>query len=202
MVGTKRTFSTRLEPIAMLAIGLILILAVACDDSDKETAAAASDGASLASNTAPLESEAIVDDDLSDSDTASSSTTDDRVAPAEAVVPEIEPEPGSDEEAILGVLERVTLAIRSENTGEYVESCNPTRSRLTEAQTKFVFESVFTPFGELAGITHRDVTVRTFKDDTAITESVMYVYDDVLMSRFQYSFTKVDGNWYADTNCK
>ena len=113
-----------------------------------------------------------------------------------------EPESGSDEEAILNVLERVTLSIRSEDTTEYVESCNPSRAKLSEAQVEFVFESVFSQLGELAGINHRDVTVRTFKDDTAITESVMYEYDDVLMSRYQYSFSKVDGNWYADTNCK
>ena len=202
MVGTKQTFKSVLNPIALFAVGMILILATACGSSDEDLPATASTGASLVSDTTPLESEAIVDDDLSQPEAEDSSTTDVRIAPAQAVVPMTEPEPGSDEEAILNVLERVTLSIRSEDTTEYVESCNPSRAKLSEAQVEFVFESVFSQLGELAGINHRDVTVRTFKDDTAITESVMYEYNDVLMSRYQYSFSKVDGNWYADTNCK
>lgn len=204
MVGTNSFPKSRVGWITVFVTGLIimLILGTACSSGDKETSAAASDKVSVASDPTQLESEGIVDDDLYDADLVEPSTIDDRIASAQAVVPRIVPDPGSDEEAILEVLDRVARAIRAENTSEYVEACNPTRPRLTEAQTKFVFESVFASFGELAGITHRDVTVRTFKDNTAITESVMYDYDNVLMSRFQYSFTKVDGNWYADTNCK
>lgn len=201
MVGTKGFFDTGRGWIAILVIGLILILGTACGGGDEETAAAASDSPSSVSDTAPLESEAL-DDDLSDPDTATPSPPDERIAPAEAVVPKVQPEPGSDEEAILEVFERVTRAIRDEDTFAYVEACNPSRPRLSEAQTKFVFESVFTPYGELAGITHRDVTIRTFDDDTALTESIMYDYDEILFSRFSYGFSKVEGNWYADSNCK
>ena len=62
-------------------------------------------------------------------------------------------------EAILKVLERVTLSIREEDTNAYVELCNPSRAKLSETQVKFVFESVFSQLGELAVITHRDVDV-------------------------------------------
>ena len=72
----------------------------------------------------------------------------------------------------------------------------------TLSQVEFAFESVFGQYGDLAGINHRDVTVRLFKDDTALTESTMYEFDDVLFLSFSYSFSKVDGNWYADSNCK
>jgi hypothetical protein len=202
MVGTRVFFDTGRRWITILVIGLVLILGTACGGSDEETAAAASDSPSLVSDTATLESEAIVDDDLSDPETVTSSTKDERIAPAEAVVPKVQPESGSDEEAILEVFDRVIRSIRAEDTYAYVEACNPTRPRLSEAQTKFVFESVFAPYGELTGITHRDVTIRTFDDDTALTESIMYDYDQVLFSRFAYGFSKVEGNWYADSNCR
>ena len=120
---------------------------------------------------------------------------------AEPVVPAVEPEPGSDEAAVLKVLENVTMSYRNEDFALFQSLCNPSNAVLRLDQVEFLFESVFSPFGDLAGINHRDVTVRLFKDDTAITESIMYEFDDVLFSSYSYSFSKVDGNWYLDSFC-
>jgi hypothetical protein len=110
-------------------------------------------------NADPVESEGIAHDELTEPEAEDSSRAEDRIAPAQAVVPKVTPESGSDVEAILKVLERVTLSIREEDTNAYVELCNPSRAKLSETQVKFVFESVFSQLGELAVITHRDVDV-------------------------------------------
>jgi hypothetical protein len=146
MVGTKVTTNTRAGTISLLVVGIILIISTACGGGDEDLPATTITGSSLVSNTDPIESEGIADDDLSQPETEDSSTTDDRIAPAQAVVPKVAPEPGSDEEAILKVLERVVLSIRSEDTNAYVELCNPSRAKLSEAQVKFVFESLFSQF--------------------------------------------------------
>lgn len=117
------------------------------------------------------------------------------------IIPAVEPEPGSDEAAIFDVLERVTRALRTDDLDSYLALCNPSRSVYTISQLEFVLDNVFSQFGDLAGLNHRDVTVRIFKDDTALTESIMYEFDDVFFESFSYSFNKIDGIWYANSNC-
>ncbi len=91
------------------------------------------------------------------------------------------------------------MSLRNEDFALYQSLCNPSKPVLTLDQVEFLFESVFSQYGDLAGISHRDVTVRLFQDDTALAELIKYEFDYVLFSSFSYSFSKVDGNWYA--NC-
>jgi hypothetical protein len=125
-----------------------------------------------------------------------------RVASAKAVHPAIEPEPGSDEAAIIESYEEIVRAIRTRDYAAYVEACAPTSRRLSIEQTEFVFRSIWDEFLDVAGMTQREVTIRLFDDGTALTEAVMYEYDDLFLERLSYGFTKIDGEWYATTNCQ
>lgn len=194
MVGTKESFTARFGWLTALAVAMLLTLAMACGGSDEEKpSSAASNDTNLVPDLAPDESDSIEDDPVV--------AQDNRVPPSELVIPMVEPESGSDEEAIIGVFEQVMAAIRAEDSAGYLATCNPTKKKLSTAQLDFVFESVFGPYGELAGMSQRDLTIRTFKDDTALTESTFYEYEDVLFERFSYGFSKIDGTWYADSNC-
>ncbi|MCH7970771.1 MAG: hypothetical protein IH960_06985 [Chloroflexi bacterium] len=117
------------------------------------------------------------------------------------IIPVVEPEPGSDEAAIFDVFERVTRALRTDDLDSYLALCNPARKAMTIPQLEFIFDNLFSQYGDLTGLNHRDVTVRVFKDDTALTESIMYSFDDIFFESFSYSFNKIDGTWYANSNC-
>ena len=199
MVGTKLFSETKPVWITALIIA-VLIAATACGSGDDESvASSANNSAGAADEQDSIESESV-DDDTAEA-AAAVEAADTRIAPAVAVVPKVEPEAGSDEAAIIEVFTRVALALRAEDIAGYLEACNPNRKRMTPAQMEFTFDNVYRPFGDLPGVTIKDVTIRLFKDDTATIESIMYSYDDVMFERFSYSFAKVDGAWYAESNC-
>lgn len=195
MVGTKLFSETKPVWITALIIA-VLIAATACGSGDDESvASSANNSAGAAAEQDSIESESV------DDDTAAVEAADTRIAPAVAVVPKVEPEAGSDEAAIIEVFTRVALALRAGDTAGYLEACNPNRKQMTPAQMEFTFDNVYRQYGDLPGVTMKDVTIRLFKDDTATIESIMYSYDDVMFERFSYSFAKVDGAWYAESNC-
>ncbi|MEE8045667.1 MAG: hypothetical protein V3T49_02385 [Dehalococcoidia bacterium] len=201
MVGTIRTLKLSVMSMTMLAIAILLILATACsgDEETSQVASSENGGNAASGQSASLLNSADADDS---SDAGSNDADSNDVPPPdELVIPVEEPETGSDEAAVLSALAKVVTALRTDDYDLYIATCNPTRSTLNRAQVEFVFESVFSPYGNLKGINHRDVSVRLFKDETAMTESVMYEFDSVLFERYSYSYSKVDGEWYADSNC-
>ena len=188
MVGTIRFPRIRRLSLITLCLATLLAVAIACGRSDESSGAVAA-----SPPTTPPEP---------------TSTAAPTVPPtarpelaAGLIIPVVEPEPGSDEAAIFDVFERVTRALRTGDLDSYLALCNPSGSVYKISQLEFVLDNVFSQFGDLTGLNHRDVTVRIFKDDTALTESIMYEFDDVFFESFSYSFNKIDGIWYANSNC-
>ena len=171
-----------------LFVAMLLAVVIACGGSEESSGAVAADPPTPPPAPASTSAPAV-------------SPTKTPRPVAEPVIPAVEPEPGSDEAAIFEVLAVATMAMRSEDYALYRSACNPAKKTLTLEQVEFVFDSVFSQYGDLAGYNQRDVTVRIFKDDTALTESIFYEFDNVLFSSFQYSFIKVDGEWYVDSFC-
>lgn len=189
MVGTIRSPQIRRRSLITLLAAVFIAIAIACGGSDESSDAVAADPPT----TAPEPASTPV---------PTPSPTETPRPVGKPVVPVVEPEPGSDEAAVLKVLETVTTSLRNNDFALYRSICNPSKSVMTLAQVEFTFVNFFGQYGDLAGINHRDVTVRIFDDDTATTESVMYEFDDVLFSSFSYTYSEVDGKWYADSNCK
>lgn len=190
MVGTKRSFKTSTKRLIVVSAVLILAVATACGSNDE-----------------PLDEIVVVaeqSDTVLDSESVSDSIKTEPNTPASAgpvVVPAVEPVPGSEEAAILDVLDSVGRAMRTQDWNLYLEACNPTRAMFKLPQITFLGEERFNQSGLIAGTSYRDVTVRLYGEDTAITESNLYEYDNLLFENYSHSWTKLDGNWYSNSNC-
>ena len=187
-------------------IAVLMIAVIACG-GDVDEPATALPGQSSSIVDAFAADEPVAEDqqklESAEADAAAKPNAEDkRVASAIAVHPEVEPEPGSDEAAIIEAYERTIQAIRARDFVAYVDACATSKRRISVDQTEFVFNSIWDEYLNVAGMTQREVTVRTFKDDTAFTESVMYEFDEVFVERFSYGFSKLDGVCYATTNCQ
>ncbi len=122
--------------------------------------------------------------------------------PAEQVLfPAVAAEEGSEEAIILDRLDQVIRALRSEDWDTYLEICNPGRDKFKLEQIVFLADTIFNPNGGMLGTNHRNVTVKVYGEDTAITESDYYEFEEHLFEDYSYSWSKVDGIWYSNSNC-
>lgn len=177
----------QLTPIRTLIVGSLLTLSIASacgGDAAPEAAPTATSVATATAAPVATPTEDVVAE----------------IAPA-PVVPAVEPEAGSDEATILDGLDQVARAMRTEDWVSYLEVCNPTRSIFTLAQIEFLADNIFNTSGNMAGTNYRDVTVQIYGEDTAKTESNLYEYDTVIFENYSHSWSKVDGNWYSNSNC-
>jgi hypothetical protein len=54
---------------------------------------------------------------------------------------------------------------------------------------------------DLPGLNYRNVTIKTYKDDTAYSKSDEYEYDKLLAEGMQHSWHSVDGVRYSSSFC-
>ncbi len=192
MVGTKRfgrnTVAWTIAPL----IAILMVTVIACGGEADEVVAIQTNAADVQPSSTP-EPDAF--DDIA------SSGIQKRTFTGPVVVPLTEPEPGSDEEAIIETMERFVQAVITSNVDAYLAECNPTRTVFTVPQAEFFFEDVFSQFGDPAGWNYRDVTVRLYGEDTAISETTIYHFDEVYGEDYSISWSKVDGIWYSNSNC-
>lgn len=178
MVGTITArpvrIQTRIRNMFAVAAAVAIVAAVACGSDDPAPAAAPT----------AVPAQTATPDALPD-----------------VVVAAVEPEAGSDEAAILELFERVVRTINTEDWDAYVGNCNPTRPVMSASQVEFFFaDNPMTARVELAGLNYRNVTFRVFDDGTAITKGDEYSFEEPTID-VQYSWAKVDGQWYFSSNC-
>ncbi len=137
--------------------------------------------------------------------------------PAAPMTSATAPEPGSDEEQIMAVLEKQVIAV---NTADYVafqETCTPSAKKLpTIAQLKFIYEEnggvtesgmymgAFSP----QGYNVRNVEVKMLRAPFAQATFHVYDYEKHLSANTRPEFPitgivtqtyeKVDGQWYSE----
>ena len=123
---------------------------------------------------------------------------------ARAEIPATAPEPGSDEEQILAVLEKQVRAVNAGDYATFQETCTPSGGNPpTVAQLKFVFE-------EQSGVGDTPVDIRvTPQGYNVIKVEVKLLRAPFAQTKFEaydyHSFAykadrtweKVDGKWYS-----
>ena len=130
--------------------------------------------------------------------------------PAAPMVPATAPEPGSDEEQILAVLEKQVRAVHAADYVAFQETCTPSAGDPpTVAQLKFVFEVRrgstagdqrnainFSP----QGYNIRNVDVKLLRAPFAQATFEVYDYDHYVAGMpGSRGFEKVDGQWYSES---
>ena len=130
--------------------------------------------------------------------------------PAAPMVPATAPEPGSDEEQILAVLEKQVRAVHAADYVAFQETCTPSAGDPpTVAQLKFVFEVRrgstagdqrnainFSP----QGYNIRNVDVKLLRAPFAQATFEVYDYDHYVAGMpVSRGFEKVDGQWYSES---
>ena len=128
--------------------------------------------------------------------------------PAAPMVPATVPEPGSDEEKVMAVLETQVRAVNAREYALFQETCTPNAtSSMTVAQLKHLFEERrgatggdkvniinFSPEGYHVA----NVEVRLLRAPFA--QAIFDVYDDdILRGNVTRTFEKVDGQWYSES---
>ena len=126
------------------------------------------------------------------------------------MVPATAPEPGSDEEQILAVLEKQVRAVHAADYVAFQETCTPSAGDPpTVAQLKFVFEVRrgstagdqrnainFSP----QGYNIRNVDVKLLRAPFAQATFEVYDYDHYVAGMpVSRGFEKVDGQWYSES---
>ena len=122
--------------------------------------------------------------------------------PSERVAaPAVEPEAGSDEAAILDVLEHVVRAFTVEDWDASLERCDPSLRTMTAEQAEQIIEVTYGGAG-VADLNFRNVTFKVFDDGTALTSSDVYRLDELVFENVQQSWHAGEGKWYSDTFCQ
>ncbi len=129
--------------------------------------------------------------------------------PAAPMTPATAPEPGSDDEQIMAVLEK---QIRAVNTADYVafqETCTPSAQKLpTLDQLKYTYEVRQGATGGTQdeinfspqGYNVRNVAVKLLRAPYAQASIDIYDYDEYVTGRPVFrTFEKVDGKWYSES---
>ena len=193
MVGTIEARRARVRNVFAVVAALAITVAAACGSDDPTPAVAPT----IQPTTTPAPTSAPAP-------TPTPETVLETVAP---VVPAVEPEAGSDEAAILDVLDRVVRAARVGDIDSILENCDPTTTKLTpEGIDRMIGQIFFRDFlkekgKDFAGFNYRNVAVRVFDDGTAITSSDQYTFDELDFEGIQGSYHSRDGNWYPDSFC-
>ena len=124
-----------------------------------------------------------------------------------AVIPATEPAPGSDQEALLLLLERSVEAERAGDWQAIRDMCNPElREKITVDQVRQLTEN---PPGSYSGRTaappydpentsFRNVEVKLYGEDTAVLAFDMWQHDTEVSKAHSVTYTKTDGKWYRD----
>ena len=141
-----------------------------------------------------------------------------REPPESPMTPVTVPEPGSDEAQIMAVLEKQVIAVNTADYDSFLETCTPNAKKLpTIAQLKFIYEENQGQTASRGGvITHspqgynvRNVEVKMLRAPFAQATFVIYDYEkQLLAAAFQnisgtavnWTFEKVDGQWYSETD--
>jgi hypothetical protein len=193
--------SNRWRVAILLAAGILTLFALIACGSDDRDALAAAPPTQAPAPTATPEPTAIPMPD----------------PPAAAMVPATVPEPGSDEEQVMAVLEKQIRAVNAADYVAFLETCTPSAKRHpTVAQLKFVFEVnqgvsrpqsisiVFSP----QGYNVREVEVKLLRTPFAQASFQIYDYDEPAGKEYWISegsssvvrtFEKVDGQWYSES---
>ena len=128
------------------------------------------------------------------------------------------PEPGSDEEQVMAVMEKQVRAVNAADYVAFQETCTPTGEKIpTVAHLKYLFEErggrldhgsvlQFSP----QGYNVRNVEVKLLRAPFAQASFQIYDYDKLVAGRVpepgQYRgpvtqmFEKVDGQWYSESS--
>ena len=128
--------------------------------------------------------------------------------PAAPMVPATVPEPGSEEEQVMAVLEKQVRAVNARDYARFQETCTPSaKQTLTITQLKFLFEERrgatgmdkvnrinFSPEGYHVA----NVEVKLLREPFA--QATFDVYDDqIRRGTVTRTFEKVDGRWYSES---
>ncbi len=198
--------SNRWPTIVLLAVGMLALFAMtACGGDDGDTPAASDPPTQAPVATATTEPTVIP--------APTAATV--REPPESPMTPATIPEPGSDEEQIMAVLEKQVIAINTADYESFLETCTPNAKKLpTIAQLKYIYEEnngrtatswvAFSP----QGYNVRNVEVKMLRAPFAQATFVIYDYEKHLLAgAFQNAgvttvsstFEKVDGQWYSET---
>ncbi len=179
--------SSRWRVAVFLAVGMLALFALAACGSDDENAPAA--GSPPTQAPAPAATPAPA-------------------PPAAAVVPVTAPEPGSDEEQILDVLEKQVRAVNVRDYGLFQETCTPSAGEPPAlVQLKHLFEELGGTTGVYPsalrfspeGYNVTNVAVKLLRAPFAQTNSNVYDHERFVTEDLQ-TWEKVDGKWYSDSD--
>ncbi|MCH8911144.1 MAG: hypothetical protein IH867_10455 [Chloroflexi bacterium] len=113
------------------------------------------------------------------------------------VVPVVEPDVGSDEAAILEVLERQIRALNIEDWVGFLDTCDPRLAKpVTPEKAAFIWDTNVVPFIPTGSLSRRNVGVRLFDDGTANVTSDAYSYGALAFADFSDVWVERDGEWY------
>ena len=184
---------------------MAISLVVACGSGDEPASSNASGSVGSTSSSSAsqptLESEGSL---LSDENVIPTATA---VAgpPEIAVIPKEQPELGSDEEAVLNMLERQVRALNNSDWNGFSELCHPKfLNPPSEAVIKHMWEELGGDFGYFipgfttAGYNARNVEATLHSERVAVTKFEMYNYDDFVSENISRSWGKYEGVWYQD----
>ena len=186
-----------------LAIGSMFLFA-ACGSSDSKTSASSgtgnSAGSSIVAAEPTLESEAV-------DDSVATPVLERRPPPAVSVIPLDQPEPRSEEEALLNALDRHVTSINTQDWPEFQAQCSTGNSRnvVSVEKLRFMLEEyggIFRydiPDFSIYGYNARAVEFRVYGAENARTTFDLYDYDKWLASGVSRTWEKVDGVWMSDS---
>ena len=186
MVGTNIRISKRLGQATILAVAMLLAVSIACasdDSASDDSPATTNQSASI------VDSESVVSEKVVAVDTSreTKAHTGPNVLPAEAA------ETGSDEAAIIDLLDHVVGAMNQEDWGSTLDVCNPDWKSMTADDAKMLNTFFYEGRVDLPGLNYRNVTVKAYKDDTAFTKSDEYEFDELLSEGIQHSWHFAEG---------
>lgn len=108
---------------------------------------------------------------------------------------------GSSQEAIVTVQEAFVQAIRIQDAAAYSALCNPTTPSFDISEAEFFFGTVYSQITDLSGFGHRNVEIRMYGEDSARSDSDIFIFDEPDGVTISYFWSKVDGKWYSDSKC-
>ena len=177
-----------MTPLRFLLLGLFVVAMTACGSDDDDAPVAPSPPTRAPTPTATAAPE----------------------PPAAPMIPATAPEPGSDEEQIMAVLEKQILAIHAADYVAFQETCTPSAKELPPiAQLRFIYEERQGNAGGASGIevlfspqgyNIRNVEVELLRSPFAKATFEVYDFDTYVSGRRSTkTFEKVDGQWYSES---
>ena len=185
-----------------LAISGMFVLA-ACGDSGSDSDSgsnSASSGSSIVAVQPTVESESV-------DDSVPTPVPERKPPPAVSVVPLDVPEPGSEQEALLGSLDRYVTSVNTQDWSKFQGQCSTGNSRnvIEVDKIRFIFEDRGGAFGydipdfSIYGFNARAVEFRVYSAENARTTFDLYDYDNWLATGVSRTWETVDGVWMSDS---